>query len=321
MYKKAALFLSTLTLAVSVTAQTPAGKTPAAGSTGAVSQQQVESVPSKETVESFMKHMFGWDKNITYEVLEIKPSRSAGVAQVYVILKSSQGQQSGIFYVMPDGKYAILGGDLMPFGADPFAPARKEIAARATGPTKGPANAAVTVVEFSDLECPACKAAQPTVDRLIADEPDVKFVFQNFPLENLHPWALLAAKYADCVGRQNNDAFWTFVGSVYRDQDAITALLPTNASNVGEAMKQATPAITKKLQDLVAATPANSSKVAACASEPATAERIRSSIALGQDLDVTGTPTLYVNGRRLPNLGGMPYETLKAIVDAAKSGN
>lgn len=314
MYKKAALFLSMLAVAVSVAAQTPAGKTTAPTSTAAVSQ------PSKETVDSFMKHMFGWDKNITYEVVEIKPSRSAGVSQVYVVLKSSQGQQTGIFYVMPDGKYAILGGDLMPFGADPFAPARKEIAARATGPTRGPANATVTVVEFSDLECPACKAAQPTIDRLMADEPDVKFIFQNYPLENLHPWAFLAARYADCVGRQNNDAFWTFVGSVYRDQDAITALLPTNAASVQEAMKQATPAITKKLQELVAATPANSNRVATCANEPATDERIRNSIALGTDLDVTGTPTLYVNGRRLPSLGGMPYETLKAIVDAAKSG-
>jgi protein-disulfide isomerase len=279
------------------------------------------SLPTKETVESFLKHMFGYDPNITYQVVEIRPSRAPGIGEAFVALKTPQGQQNGIFYIMPGGKFAIIGGELMPFGADPFAPARAEIAARANGPTRGPANSPVTVVEFSDLECPACKAAQPTVDRLIADEPDVKFIFQNFPLEKLHPWSFLAATYADCVGRQNNDAFWQFVGNVYQNQEAITALLPSNATSGEDAMKQAGPAVAKKLQELIAATPANSSKAAACAAEPATAERVRKSIALGNDLDVTGTPTLFVNGRRIANVSGIPYETLKAIVDAEKTMN
>lgn len=322
MHRKIALFVSVLVLAGVCGAQATGSKSPTAKP--AVSQTtapatQATGLPTKDTVESFMNHMFGWDKGTTYNVLEIRPSRSAGVAQVFVSMKGEQGQQNGMFYVMPDGKFAILGGEMMPFGADPFAPARAEITSRANGPTKGPANAAVTIVEFSDLECPACKAAQPTIDRLIADEPDVKFIFQNFPLEKLHPWAFLAASYADCVGRQNPDAFWTFVGSVYRDQEAITALLPSTATSGEDAMKQAVPAITKKLQELVAATPANSNKVAACAAEPMTAERIRKSVQLGTDLEVTGTPTIYINGRRVTNISSTPYETLKGLVEAAKT--
>lgn len=276
-------------------------------------------LPTKETVESFMKHMFDYDPNVTYQVLDIRPSRAAGVGEAVVALKTPQGQQTGIFYILPGGKFAIIGGELMPFGADPFAPARAEISARANGPSRGPAHAPVTVVEFSDLECPACKAAQPTVDRLIADEPDVKFIFQNYPLEKLHPWAFLAATYADCVARQNNDAFWQFVGSVYQNQEAVTALLPSNATSGEDAMKQASPAIAKKLKELVAATPANSDKVAACAVEPATVERVRKSLALGSDVGVTGTPAIFINGRLIANVGGIPYETLKAIVDAAKT--
>jgi protein-disulfide isomerase len=324
MQRITALFAMLLALVTFSTAQgkisvtKAAGTKPAAAAPGAAPSS---TLPTKEIVDAFMKHMFGYDPNITYQVLDIHPSRAAGVGEAMVSLKTPQGQQTGIFYIMPGGKFAIIGGEMMPFGADPFAPARAEIAARANGPTRGPANAAVTVVEFSDLECPACKTAQPTVDRLIADEPDVKFIFQNNPLEKLHPWAFLAATYADCVGRQNNDAFWQFVGSAYQNQEAITALLPSNATSGADAMKQASPAVAKKLQELVAATPANSVKVAACAAEPATAERVRKSLALGGDLDVTGTPTVYVNGRRIANVSGIPYETLKAIVDAEKTTN
>ncbi len=324
MFRNIALTLVTTVLlsAALIAQRAPAAKTAAvtkpAAQIPATAASDSAQLPSEETVSSFMKHMFGWDPNVSFQIVEIKPSKSAGVARVFVILKTPQGQQKGEFYVLPDRKFAILGGDLIPFGADPFAPARAELAARADGPARGPAKAAVTIVEFSDLECPACKAAQPTVDRLIADEPDVRFIFQNFPLD-MHPWSHLAAAYADCVARQNNEAFWTFIGSVYRDQDAITALLPSSAANAEDAMKQATPAITKKLQELVAATPADSNKVAACAAAPGTADRIKKSLQLGDDLGVTGTPALFVNGRNIGNVGGIPYETLKLIVDNAKT--
>jgi protein-disulfide isomerase len=318
-----AILLALVTFSVAQ-GKAPASKAPGTKPTAVPAKAEADtaassSLPTKETVESFMKHMFGYDPSATYEVLDVRPSRAPGIGEALVSLKTPQGQQTGVFYIMPGGKFAIIGGEMMPFGADPFAPARAEIAARANGPIRGPANAAVTVVEFSDLECPACKGAQPTVDRLIADEPDVKFIFQNFPLEKLHPWAFMAATYADCVGRQNNDAFWDFIANVYKNQEAITALLPSNTTSAADAMKQASPAIAKKLQELVAATPANSDKVAACAAEQATAERVRQSIALGDDLDVTGTPTLYVNGRRIANVTGIPYESLKSIVDAEKA--
>jgi protein-disulfide isomerase len=278
-----------------------------------------EPMPTQATVQSFLKYMFSYDPNTTYSVLNISPSQSAGVAQVLISLKAPQGEQRGIFYVMPDQKYAIAGGELIPFGADPFAPARAQLAAGMNGISRGPANAPVTIVEFSDLECPACKAAQPTVERLIDDEPDVKFVFQNFPLEKLHPWALLGAKYAECVARQSNEDFWKFIHSVYQNQDSVTALLPTSAKSFEDAMNQGGPAISKKLEELAAGTGADPAKLSACVSEPATAETIQKSVALGNELDVNGTPTLFINGRRIQNVSGTPYDILKAMVDSAKT--
>lgn len=307
-----ALLLTCLLLSIAVFGQAPVRSAQPAN-TGAAA-----SAPTEATVNSFLKYTFGYDTSISWDVLSISPSRANGVIDVNVLLKNAQGQQSVHLYITPDGKNAIVG-DMMPFGADPFAPARAEISAKSNGISRGPANAAVTIVEFSDLQCPSCKAAQPTIDRLLADEPDVRFIFQHYPLERVHPWAFLGAAYSDCVGKQNTAAFWKFIESVYANQEQITGLLPQNATNAADAMKQASPALSKKLQEFVTASGANAQQAATCAADPATTARIRKSLELGNDLNVTGTPTLFVNGRRVQNVNGLPYEILKAMVDAAKS--
>src|SRR6202040_2992719 len=132
-----------------------------------------------------------------------------------------QGQQNNRLYVTSDGKYALIG-DIIPFGTRPFDAARDELSKKADGPSRGPADAPVTVVEFSDLQCPHCKEAQPTIDKLMSDEKNVRLVFQNFPLSS-HDWAAKAAYYGDCIGRTSPEAFWKYVASVYDAQKDITA--------------------------------------------------------------------------------------------------
>ncbi len=270
----------------------PIAKVPGAAETHAASA----SLPSKQTIESFLKAMFSYDPNISYNVLQIKPTAVPQVSEVDVQLKTPEGVQPMKFYVLPDQKWAIAG-DMIPFGADPFAPVREELAARAHGPSRGPANAPVTIVEFSDLECPACKAAQPTIERLLTDVPDVHFIFQNFPLEQLHPWAFKAAEYADCVSKNKPDAFWKFIELDYTNQEQVTT------ENVDQKMKE-----------FAAQAGASPEAVTACVAEPATAARVRESIALGEAVHLTGTPTLYVNGRRIQNVLGVPYDMLKQLV-------
>ena len=101
------------------------------------------------------------------------------------------------FFVTADGEHAVIG-DIIPFGAKPFEPAKRRLEKGVTGPARGPKDAPVTIVEFGDLQCPACKAAQPAIEALMAAEPNARFVFQNFPLE-MHNWAAKGAAYADCV--------------------------------------------------------------------------------------------------------------------------
>jgi protein-disulfide isomerase len=262
-----------------------------------------DGLPSEATVDSFLHQTFGYQSDISWKISSIKPSGVAGLAEVTVILAGSQGQQLSRFYVAPDGEHALTG-DIIPFGARPFDPAKKLLEKGITGPERGPKSAPVTIVEFGDLQCPACKAAQPTIEALVASEPNARFVFQNFPLE-MHNWAAKGAAYADCVGRASNDAFWKFVSKTYDTQGDITA------ENADEKLTAIADGVGLKGAD-----------IAACAAKPETKAHVEASIALGKSVDVTGTPTLFINGRRIGSFDARESDVYKSLVDfAAKPGN
>ena len=178
-------------------------------------------LPSEATVDSFLQQQFGYQEGLSWRINSIKPASVAGMAEVTAVMATAEGQQLFHFFVAPDGEHAVVG-DIIPFGARPFDPVKKMLDKGITGPDRGPKNSPVTIVEFGDLQCPACKAAQPTIEALIAVEPTAHFVFQNFPLE-MHNWAAKGAAYADCVGRASNDAFWKFISKTYETQADITA--------------------------------------------------------------------------------------------------
>ncbi len=166
-------------------------------------------LPSETTVDSFLHQQFGYQgRSGPGKVSSIKPAPGTGLAEVVVVLASPQGQQLTKFYVAPDGKHALVG-EIIPFGAHPFEPAKERLEKGITGPSRGPKDAAVTIVEFGDLQCPACKAAQPTIEALGCCRAERAFRLPEFP-----PWRCTigpqrAQPTADCVGRASNDAFWT----------------------------------------------------------------------------------------------------------------
>ncbi len=256
-------------------------------------------LPSEDTVNSFLFQMFGYDATITWKVNEIRPSEIPGLAEVSIVITNPQGSNPNRLLVSSDGKFAITG-DVLPFGAKPFEDARAKLEKGVNGPAKGPAKAAVTIVEFSDMQCPHCQKVAPGIEQLLAQEPEARFVFQNFPLP-LHNWAEKAADYVDCVGRASlgqsaNDAGWKFIQKTFEEQANITE------ANADE-----------KLKAIAAASGANGDEIAACAAKPDTKARVEASIALGKSVGVNSTPTLFINGRNLP--GGAPVDVLKKIVD------
>jgi protein-disulfide isomerase len=249
-------------------------------------------LPTEETVNAFLKQMFGYDSALSWKIVSIKPSPAEGLTEVNVSIGGPQGKASNKFYVTEDGRH-VISGEIIPFGAHPFVATQKELEKGVNGPSHGPANASVTVVEFSDLQCPHCKEAQPTMDKLMAEDKDVRVIFQSFPLP-MHDWAAKAAAYADCVGRSSNDAFWKFIPSVYAAQSDITA------ANADE-----------KLAGLADSAGVKGADVAACAAKPETTSRVEKSVALGNALNVDSTPTLFINGRKLPVVA---YEVLQKLV-------
>ena len=276
----------------SITAK-PADK-PASGS--------AVNLPSEATVDSFMQQTFGYEPKMSWKISSIKPALAPGLAEVDVILATPQGQQLSRFYVTADGEHAVVG-EIIPFGAKPFDPVKRKLEKGVTGPSRGPKGAPVTIVEFGDLQCPACKAAQPAIEGLVAAEPNARFVFQNFPLE-MHNWAAKGAAYADCVAQSSTDAFWKFVAKTYETQGDITA------ENADE-----------QLTVLADAAGVKGADIATCASTPVATAHVEASVALGKSVNVTGTPTLFINGRSIGNVSGVPVDTLKVLVEfAAKQG-
>ena len=135
----------------------------------------------------------------------------------------------------------------------------------------------------------------------MSEEPNVRLVFQNFPLAiPSHDWAAKGAAYADCVGVASTDAFWKYIHDVY---DAQTAIAAANAD--------------EKLTALADQEGLKGADIAACAAQPDTTARVEKSVALGKAVKITGTPTLFVNGRKIENVAGIPYDVFKKLVDFA----
>ncbi|MGB6931668.1 MAG: thioredoxin domain-containing protein [Acidobacteriaceae bacterium] len=255
--------------------------------------------PSTQEVNSFLKQIWGYDPNRVWEVVGIETTEAPGVVRV-TILVGEQGVSHSpaptVFFVTPDGHHAVAGSDVITFGAHPFAPVQQKLEARATGPYHGASSKNLMFVEFADLQCPDCKIAAPTMDKLATDFPNARIVFQVFPLTTIHPAAEKAAEYAVCVAQQKgNAAFFQFVQAVFDTQEN----LKTDADGTLKA------AATKAGADAAA--------VATCAASPAAASAVAASVKLGKDLNVNETPTLFVNGRPVP-VTGAPYNTLKQII-------
>jgi len=264
---------------------------------------------TRELAEAYFQRMFGYEPNITVKVVNIQPSEIPQMTEVTAVFSTPQGQQAGKWYVSQDLQHAVYG-EMMPFGVDPFAADRSKLASGTFGPAKGPASAKMLIVEFADLECPACREAAPMMEKLRSDFPQARFIFQSYPLPQ-HPWAAKAAAYLDCMGRDNADQAFTFIDSVFTHQkeieDAVRKTAADGKTNVDEA------AVSDQLRKYTTEAGANPAKVEACAATPETSQRILRSQLLGQAVGVNSTPTLFLNGRRVANFASAQYEAVKQV--------
>jgi len=257
--------------------------------------------PTKDEVNAFLKASLGFDENRVWEIEAILKTPAQGVTKVVVELGDKSGKQkpgAASFFVLPDGKHIITADEVIPFGANPYADYRTELEQRADGPYRGTAAKDLEIVEFADFQCPHCKEAQANMDKLAADYPKARIVFQNYPLARIHPEAVTAAAYGVCVAKQGgSSAFFNYASAVFDGQEGLSTPDGTTLT--------LNSAVTKAGLDPV--------KIAACAKEPDTDASVEASVKLAQDMNVNQTPTLMVNGRQIP--ANAPYETLKQVID------
>ncbi len=255
--------------------------------------------PTPDDVNAFLKATWGYDPNLAWQTMAIAKTPVAGVSKITVAIgQKSNPSQGGqlVFFALPDGQHIISQDEIIPFGAHPFDSNRKLLQAEATGPARGAASKDLLIVEFADFQCPHCKDAQPTVEKLMKDFPNAHFVFESFPLPQ-HSEAPKAAAYGVCVQKAAGDAtFFKYVDAVFANQSGLTP----EASDA-------------TLKDVVTKLGLDPAKIAACAASPVGVDGVKASLDFAHKLEVRETPWIYINGRGVP-LGGIQYDQLKAIV-------
>jgi protein-disulfide isomerase len=260
------------------------------------------SSPTKEDINAFLKASWGYDENRVWEIAAILKTPVEGLSKVIVYVGDKSGKEKPgafSFFALPDGKHIIAAEDVYPFGANPYAENRAKLQAEADGPYRGSTDKTLELVEFADFECPHCKEAQANMDKLLTDFPKAHIVFENYPLERIHPQAKLAAEYGACVAKLGgNNAFFKFADATFEGQEGL--------NTADGAQLTLNSAVTKAGLD--------TAKVEACAKTPETSDAVEKQVKLAQDMNINQTPILMINGRQVP-VGGVPYETLKRIVE------
>jgi protein-disulfide isomerase len=257
--------------------------------------------PTKEVVNAFMQANLGFDPNAMWQVQAIQKTQITGMNRVVIFIGDKTGKQQPYrlsFLTTPDQKHIIVGEKIIPFGEKPFADYRALLQQRADGPFRGSPSKDFELVEFADFQCPHCKEAQANMDKLVADFPKARIVFQNDPLASIHPQSVTAAAYGNCVAKLGGStAFFQFASAVFEAQDGLAT----------------TDGATLTLNSAVTKAGLDPAKIAACAASPATRAAVDSSVQLSKDLDIASVPTLVINGRQVP--ANTPYETLKQIIE------
>ena len=157
-------------------------------------------------------------------------------------------------------------------------------------PVKGNSTATVTIVEFSDFQCPYCSRANATVAEIMKAYPnDVRVYFLHFPLA-MHPEAMPAAVASHCAHQQGK--FWTMHDAIFENQRALSS---------------------KKLEELAKMVGLDMTQYAACVKNPQTLAFVKADMKQGEVAGVQGTPTFFINGVQFPR--GVPgVEAIKPYI-------
>lgn len=158
---------------------------------------------------------------------------------------------------------------------------------------RGPENAAVTIVEYSDFQCPACGAAEPVIEQVLSTYPDkVRFIYKDMPLP-FHSYAQKASEAAECAGQQ--DKYWEMHDLLFANQEDLTVSdLKMYASELG----------------------LDTEKFNSCLDSGATSGDVAADLEEGKKAGVDATPSFFVNGQKV--VGAYPFSFWQSLIESAK---
>ena len=164
-------------------------------------------------------------------------------------------------------------------------------------PSIGPENAAITIIEFSDYQCPFCVRWYSDVYARLMDEykGKIRFVYRDFPLYSIHPNAESAAEAANCAGEQG--AYWQYHNALFEHKNGLGG--DDYLKYAGELGL-------------------NTDQFGKCVSEGRFKDEVAADFKFASELGVSSTPTFFVNG--LAVVGAQPYEVFKQIIDKELAG-
>jgi protein-disulfide isomerase len=233
------------------------------------------------------------------------PSEFPNYDAITVSFEGDSKKQTYDFLVSKDQK-TLIRMTKMDLTKDPYAETMKKIDVKGR-PVRGNPNAKVVVVNYDDFECPFCSQVHRTLfPQLLQEYGDrITFIYKDFPLSEIHPWATHAAVNANCLAAQSTGAYWDFADYIHSNQqlvnqekirDAQFAALDKTTLNEGDKFKLDT------------------AKLQACMKDQKE-DAIKASVKEGEGLGITGTPTMFVNGQMLD--GAHPISEFRAAFDSA----
>lgn len=269
----------------------------------------------KPKLEAYIRYAEAFTPDVQFSIDDPVPSAFPGYSRVVAHLTKGHNRLDRVYYVTADGRH-FVNGAIWDLNASPFLDTLQHLPT--DGPSFGPPEAKVTIVVFSDFECPYCRELAKTIrDNIPQKFPnDVRVIFQDFPIDSIHPWARAAAEASHCIADQEIPAFWAFHDWIFEHQQEVNQANPRDqevnrASLRDQEVKQAN--LRDQVLDFAKNHALDRAKLAGCIDSHTDARVVDQSLRAGQALQIEQTPTLFVNGRTVG--GAISWDQLKSLID------
>ena len=258
-----------------------------------------------QKIERQVRATYSIPASVKITVGPLRPSDFANYDALTITMEGGEKKQTYEFLLSKDGK-TLVRMTKLDLTKDPYVEAMKKIDLSGR-PTRGSKDAKVVVVNFDDFECPFCSRMHQTLfPELLKEYGDrVEFVYKDYPLTEIHPWATHAAVDANCLAAQNNDAYWDFADHIHANQREV------NSEKGRDAQFAALDRLTLEQGQKHNL---DQSKLQACV-KAQNEDGVKASMQEAEGVGVTATPTLFVNGQEMD--GALPISEMRAALDSA----